>query len=65
MNKLTKIWLPIVFGAVAGYAYYSFIGCRSGTCVITGNPVVSTFYGGLLGFLISEALPIKRSNGTK
>lgn len=44
----------IVLGAVAGYAYYYFIGCSSGSCAITSNPVNSTLYGmlfgGILGF---------------
>lgn len=48
----TKRALPAVLGAAAGYAYYYFIGCVSGTCPITSNPWISTAYGGLLGFLI-------------
>ncbi|MDZ7290500.1 MAG: DUF6132 family protein [candidate division KSB1 bacterium] len=44
--------LPIVLGATAGYAYYYFIGCASGTCPITSNPWISTAYGAVLGFLI-------------
>jgi hypothetical protein len=31
-------------GAAAGYLYYKFIGCVTGTCVITSNPVRSTIY---------------------
>ena len=42
----------LVVGAAAGYSYYHFIGCASGTCPITGNPYVSTLYGGLMGFLL-------------
>lgn len=45
--------LPVVLGATAGYAYYYFIGCASGTCPITSNPWISTAYGALLGFLIT------------
>ena len=37
--------------AVVGFAYYYFIGCKSGTCAITSNPIVSTMYGVLLGVL--------------
>ncbi|CUT02708.1 DUF6132 family protein [Candidatus Chrysopegis kryptomonas] len=43
---------PLIFvfaGALAGYLYYFFIGCKSGTCPITSNPYFSTLYGGILG----------------
>ncbi len=44
--------IPLVFifsGALLGYLYYLFIGCRVGTCPITSNPYLSTFYGSILG----------------
>ncbi|MDP2038841.1 MAG: DUF6132 family protein [Ignavibacteria bacterium] len=50
---LLKRVLPVVAGASLGYAYYYFIGCTSGTCPITGNPWISTIYGGVAGFIIS------------
>jgi hypothetical protein len=42
-----------IIGSAAGYAYYHYIGCFSGTCPITGNPWISTVYGALAGFLLS------------
>ncbi len=45
--------LPIVAGAILGYAYYFYIGCVSGSCPITSNPYISTFYGAMLGGLLS------------
>jgi hypothetical protein len=52
MTKKVK-WLGgIVGGALLGFAYYYFIGCRTGSCPISGNPFVSTLYGGLVGALI-------------
>jgi LytS/YehU family sensor histidine kinase len=42
----------IVVGLIAGYAYYHFVGCVSGTCAITSKPVNSTLYGGLMGGLL-------------
>ncbi len=44
--------LGILFGAIAGYAYYHFIGCASGTCAITSSPVNSTLYGSMMGGLL-------------
>lgn len=38
-------------GAVAGYLYYHFVGCVSGTCAITSKPLNSTLYGALMGGL--------------
>ncbi|MCL5266507.1 MAG: DUF6132 family protein [Bacteroidetes bacterium] len=49
---MTKV-IFVVVGAGAGYAYYHFIGCATGTCPITGNPYVSTMYGGLMGFTLA------------
>lgn len=41
-------------GALAGYAYYYFVGCADGTCAITSNPVNSTLYGVLMGGLLGD-----------
>lgn len=50
-------------GAVGGYLYYRFIGCVSGTCMISSNPVVSALYGGLIGALIGYVVtPGKTGN---
>ena len=49
--SLLKISLPVILGGAGGYLYYYFIGCASGTCPITGNPYISTAYGGLIGAL--------------
>ncbi|HQW11042.1 MAG TPA: DUF6132 family protein [Saprospiraceae bacterium] len=47
--KLVLIGLMI--GALAGFAYYYYVGCASGTCAITSHPVRSSLYGALLGGL--------------
>lgn len=44
--------IGIAFGAIAGYLYYYFVGCASGTCAITSKPLNSTLYGALMGGLI-------------
>jgi hypothetical protein len=50
------IWkklLGVVLGAVAGYAYYRFVGCSTGACPITSNPWISTAYGAGVGLLLA------------
>jgi len=42
-------------GAAAGFLYYRFVGCPSGSCPITSNPFSSTIYGAVLGLLIASA----------
>ena len=44
--------IGIAIGALAGYAYYFYLGCASGTCAITSKPLNSTLYGALMGGLI-------------
>lgn len=57
--ELTTIleWLwkatPVVLGAAGGYLFYRFVGCKTGSCPITGSPWLSTIYGALLGFLFA------------
>jgi hypothetical protein len=59
MNN-TKIWvqknklslLGIAVGALGGFMYWNYIGCASGTCMITSKPLNSTLYGALMGFLL-------------
>lgn len=54
MNKKSIIitGIGILVGFIAGYAYYHFVGCASGTCAITSKPLNSTLYGGILGGLL-------------
>ncbi len=55
LKKLFRYWpaaLLALLGAAGGYAYYHFVGCASGACMITSNPVLTTLYGGVLGGLI-------------
>lgn len=40
-----------VVGIVAGYMYYSLVGCNRG-CSITSSPYLSMLWGGTVGFLL-------------
>lgn len=55
MKKLSKFQLYTVggtlAGAIAGFLYWKFVGCASGSCPITSNWMISTLYGGVMGGL--------------
>jgi phage shock protein E len=54
LYKIGILIAGILFGAIAGYLYYRFVGCASGQCAITSNPIISTLYGALLGGLLAH-----------
>ena len=58
-HKLTV--LGILAGAVGGYLYYHFIGCTSGSCPITSQPVNSTLYGAMMGGLFFNSFKKEES----
>jgi hypothetical protein len=43
-------------GALAGFLYYRFIGCRTGSCPLTSTLYGSVLYGTLLGSLLGGVL---------
>jgi hypothetical protein len=49
-NKMYGI--GAVAGAIAGFLYWKYVGCLTGTCAITSNPVRSTIYFAILGALL-------------
>lgn len=44
--------IGVVIGAIAGYLYFFYVGCSSGSCAITSKPFNSTLYGALIGGLL-------------
>jgi len=52
-----------MLGATAGYAYYYFIGCSSGSCPITSSPWISTLYGAGMGLVV--AMPSSKKKPTQ
>ncbi|HRZ41974.1 MAG TPA: DUF6132 family protein [Bacteroidales bacterium] len=52
--------IGIVLGAVGGYLYYYFIGCRSGSCPINSNPWISTLWGLLIGYLLGDMFRFRK-----
>lgn len=48
--------LGVFIGAVAGWAYWYFVGCTSGSCAITSSPVNSSIYGAFAGIVLGGTL---------
>ncbi len=59
-HKLTIV--GIVLGAIGGYLYYYFVGCASGTCLITSKPLNSTIYGATMGGLLFSMIKKEKTN---
>jgi hypothetical protein len=49
--KLEIIGLPV--GGFFGWLYWFYVGCDSGSCAISSNPVNSSIYGAILGALVA------------
>jgi len=50
--KYKSYLIGIALGALAGFLYWRFVGCSSGTCPITSKWINSTLYGALMGALL-------------
>lgn len=59
------IFAGALLGAIAGYLYYRYVGCVTGTCRITGNPWNSTAYFGCMGGLAAGIFKKERNHGDK
>ncbi|MBU3676965.1 MAG: hypothetical protein FGM54_07285 [Chitinophagaceae bacterium] len=62
IKKQRASFIGVLVGAMAGYAYYYYIGCASGTCAITSSPINSTAYGALMGYLTVGSFPVFQKN---
>lgn len=64
-RKYWLVLLGVAVGAIAGYLYWRYVGCTTGTCPITSSPVNSSLWGavmgGLLGSIIQPASQVKNN----
>ena len=52
LKKNLLVIIGIFVGALAGFLYWKYVGCLSGTCAITSKPFNSSAYGALMGGLL-------------
>ena len=53
VNKNLHFLIGGLLGTIAGFFYWQQIGCNSGTCAITSDPVNSSIYGAVMGSLVA------------
>ena len=49
-NKI--YFIGTFIGAFAGFLYWKYVGCLTGTCSITSNPIKSTIYFAVFGAVL-------------
>jgi uncharacterized membrane protein YuzA (DUF378 family) len=49
-NKLYII--GALAGGLAGFIYWKYVGCLTGSCAITSNPLSSTIYFAFMGSIL-------------
>ena len=52
MQKNKLYFIGALSGAIAGFIYWKYVGCLTGTCAITSNPIRSIVYGAVMGSLL-------------
>jgi hypothetical protein len=61
LKKYRLTFVGIFIGLIGGYFYWREVGCASGTCYITSNPLHSSLYGGLMGALVFNLFTKEKS----
>jgi uncharacterized membrane protein len=55
-KKTIYVITGITLGLIAGFLYWKFIGCTSGTCPLTSKWHTTTLFGGAFGYLIADSI---------
>ncbi|HOW08784.1 MAG TPA: DUF6132 family protein [Bacteroidales bacterium] len=54
IKKHLLIIVFIIAGGIAGFLYWKFVGCLSGTCIIKSVWYMSTIYGMAVGWILGS-----------
>ena len=55
LMRSSWFWKPaagVIVGGTLGFLYYHFVGCSTGNCAFTSNPISSMLMGAALGYFI-------------
>ncbi|NJO88022.1 MAG: hypothetical protein HC831_02940 [Chloroflexia bacterium] len=53
-NKIYRTSLGSIAGGILGFLYWKYIGCNTGSCPLTSNPVQSVLLFGFLGGFLAK-----------
>ena len=53
LKRIILLSVGLAIGAGAGYLYWFYVGCNSGSCLITSKASNSTMYGLVMGGLLA------------
>jgi hypothetical protein len=59
LNWINKRRISVLFlflGGIAGFLYWKFIGCATGTCPIKSHWYTMTLYGLVMGWLVGDLI---------
>jgi hypothetical protein len=52
---ILRIIFGVILGGGLGFGWYKLVGCSTGTCPLTSNPVISTIFGAVFGALLATS----------
>ena len=53
-----------VIGGLAGFLYWKYVGCLTGTCAISSRPLNSTLYFAVMGAVLLGSFRKKSAENT-
>jgi hypothetical protein len=54
LKKYYILMAGAALGATAGFFYWKYVGCVTGSCPITSQPINSSVYGAVMGGLLGD-----------
>jgi hypothetical protein len=55
-------FIGAIIGGIAGFLYWKYVGCVTGTCAITSKPLNSTLYFAFFGSVLLSFFKKEKTN---
>jgi len=52
---ILRIIIGVILGGGLGFGWYKLVGCSTGACPLTSNPVICTIFGAVFGALLATS----------